>query len=68
MHAVNKARAAIILFQFLGRLREVKIFDITSTITIRLELEAIRNDKDLLAKVYYYLEYRKEMYILQNRT
>ena len=54
MHAVNKARAAIILFQFLGRLREVKIFDITSTITIRLELEAIRNDKDLLAEVYYY--------------
>ena len=54
MHAVNKARAAIILFQFLGRLREVNIFDITSTITIRLELEAIRNDKDLLAKVYYY--------------
>ena len=50
MHAVNKARAAIILFQFLGRLREVKIFDITST--IGLELEAFRNDKDLLAKVY----------------
>ena len=38
MHAVNKARAAIILFKFWGLLRKVKIFDITSTIGLELEL------------------------------